>query len=83
VLPSDFFINRKQGFSIPLGNFLREKEWREYFVQTILDSDPALINHKECIKLLEDTSRIFQNAGRLFGLVFFIHWMKRFKPIFN
>jgi asparagine synthase (glutamine-hydrolysing) len=83
VLPSNFFINRKQGFSIPLGNFLHEKEWKEYFEQTILDSDPLLVNHRECIKLLEDTNRIFQNAGRLFGLVFFIHWMKRFKPIVN
>ena len=83
VLPSAFSINRKQGFSIPLGNFLHEKEWKEYFAQTILDSDPQLINQRECIKLLEDTTRIFQNAGRLFGLVFYIHWIKRFKPIFE
>ena len=83
VLPSAFSINRKQGFSIPLGNFLHEKEWKEYFTQTILDSDPQLINQRECIKLLEDTTRIFQNAGRLFGLVFYIHWIKRFKPIFE
>lgn len=82
VLPSSFAIDRKQGFSIPLGNFLLEKEWREYFGQTILDSDPLLINHRESIRLLDDKTRIFQNAGRLFGLVFYIHWMKRFKPIF-
>ena len=82
VLPSSFTIDRKQGFSIPLGNFLLEKEWREYFAQTILDSDPLLINRKESMSLLGDKARIFQNAGRLFGLVFYIHWMKRFKPIF-
>ena len=82
VLPSSFAIDRKQGFSIPLGNFLLEKEWREYFAQTILDSDPLLINHRESMSLLGNKARIFQNAGRLFGLVFYIHWMKRFKPIF-
>ena len=75
-------MHRKQGFSIPLGNFLLEKEWSEYFAQTILDSDPLLINRKDSMALLEDKARIFQNAGRLFGLVFYIHWMKRFKPIF-
>ena len=82
TLPSSFAIDRKQGFSIPLGSFLYENEWREYLAQTILDSDLSLINQKESMKLLEDTTRIFQNAGRLFGLVFYIHWMKRFKPIF-
>ena len=82
ILPSSFALDRKQGFSIPLGNFLHEKEWKEYFAQTILDSDPSLINQRECMRLLEDTARIFQNAGRLFGLVFYIHWMKRFKPNF-
>jgi asparagine synthase (glutamine-hydrolysing) len=82
VLPSSFEMHRKQGFSIPLGNFLLEKEWSEYFAQTILDSDPLLINRKDSMALLEDKARIFQNAGRLFGLVFYIHWMKRFKPIF-
>ena len=82
VLPSSFAMNRKQGFSIPLGNFLLEKEWREYFTQTILDSDPLLINRENSLDLLSDKARIFQNAGRLFGLVFYIHWIKRFKPIF-
>jgi len=82
VLPSSFAINRKQGFSIPLGNFLLEKQWREYFAQTILDSDPSLINHRDSLDLLNDKARIFQNAGRLFGLVFYIHWMRRFKPLF-
>jgi len=77
ILPSTFSIDRKQGFSIPLGNFLLEKKWIEYFSQTISDADPSLINQPKCIELLEDRGRIHQNAGRLFGLVFYINWMKK------
>jgi asparagine synthase (glutamine-hydrolysing) len=82
ILPASFSIQRKQGFSIPLGNFLSEKKWFEYFAQTILDSDPILINKRKCMDLLEDKSRIHRNAGRLFALVFYISWMRRFNPCF-
>ena len=82
ILPSTFSIDRKQGFSIPLGNFLSEKKWIEYFAQTILDSDSSLINKPKCMALLEDRRRIYQNAGRLFGLVFYINWMKKINVSF-
>ena len=29
--------------------------------------------------MMRDKDKVYQNAGRLFGLVFFIHWSKRFK----
>ena len=82
ILPSTFSIDRKQGFSIPLGNFLLEKKWIEYFSQIISDADPSLINQSKCIELLEDRARIYQNAGRLFGLVFYINWMKKINASF-
>jgi asparagine synthase (glutamine-hydrolysing) len=82
ILPPTFSVNRKQGFSIPLGNFLSEKNWIEYFAETILDSDSSLINQPKCMELLADRGRIYQNAGRLFGLVFYIKWMKKINTSF-
>jgi asparagine synthase (glutamine-hydrolysing) len=79
ILPQTFDVNRKQGFAIPLANFLIEEKWKDYFLQTISDSDSNFINKNNCIKMMRDEVKIYQNAGRLFGLIFFIHWSKRFK----
>ena len=78
VLPTSFDIDRKQGFAIPLANFLQESRWQDYFYQTIADTDCKLINKKNCLMLMKNESKMYQNAGRLFGLIFFIHWSKRF-----
>jgi len=78
ILPDSFDVNRKQGFAIPLVNFLQEKKWQDYFHQTIIDSDSKLIDKYSCLKLMKDKDTINKNAGRLFGLIFFIHWYKRF-----
>lgn len=80
ILPPAFDANRKQGFAIPLSNFLHEKRWREYFYETIIDFDSTLINKTDCLKMLDDKSRLFQNAGRLFGIIFFIHWIRTHRP---
>ncbi|MDB9738465.1 asparagine synthase (glutamine-hydrolyzing) [Gammaproteobacteria bacterium] len=82
ILPKEFDIKRKQGFSIPLGHFLLEKEWRDYFNQKILDSDPKIFNQKNILELLNDKKRLNANASRLFGIVFFICWKERFQPSF-
>jgi asparagine synthase (glutamine-hydrolysing) len=78
ILPASFDINRKHGFAIPLVNFLHESKWQDYFHQTITDSNCKLINKENCLKLMKDKNTTYQNAGRLFGLIFFIHWVKRF-----
>jgi asparagine synthase (glutamine-hydrolysing) len=82
ILPKEFDIKRKQGFSIPLGNFLLEKEWNDFFHQKILDSDTKIFNQAKILELLSDKKRLNSNAERLFGIVFFICWSERFQPIF-
>ncbi|HCK04520.1 MAG TPA: asparagine synthase (glutamine-hydrolyzing) [Methylophilaceae bacterium] len=82
VLPVEFDVNRKQGFSIPLGSLLLEKDWHNYFQQKILESDPLIFNHQEILALLNTKERLHANAERLFGIVFFICWVQRFKPSF-
>ena len=82
MLPASFHLNRKQGFSMPLGSLLQSGEWHDFFSETIADSDPNIFNQKAILQLLNNTSRIYQNSEKLFGLVFFMAWLKRFKPSF-
>ena len=82
ILPKKFDIKRKQGFSIPLGNFLLEKEWNDYFYQKIIDSDSKIFNQEKVLALLDDKERLSNNAERLFGIVFFICWCERYQPNF-
>ena len=80
MLPISFHLNRKQGFSMPLGSLLQSGEWHDFFSETITDSDPNIFNQEAILQLLNNTSRIYQNSEKLFGLIFFMAWLKRFKP---
>ena len=82
ILPPTFQKDRKQGFSLPLGSLLLEEDWFDYFHQKIIDSDQDIFNHKAILKLLNSKYRIDQNAERLFAIVFFMCWIKRFNPSF-
>ena len=82
ILPPTFQKDRKQGFSLPLGSFLLEEDWYDYFHQKIIDSDQDIFNHKAILKLLNSKYRIDQNAERLFAIVLFMCWVKRFNPSF-
>ncbi len=82
ILPPTFQKDRKQGFSLPLGNLLLEEDWYDYFHQKIIDSDQDIFNHKAILKLLNSKYRIDQNAERLFAIVLFMCWVKRFNPSF-
>ena len=82
ILPPTFQKDRKQGFSLPLGSLLLEEDWYDYFHQKIIDSDQDIFNHKAILKLLNSKYRIDQNAERLFAIVLFMCWVKRFNPSF-
>ena len=76
-LPTNLNINRKQGFSIPLSNWIKSK-WYHQFETEINDLPEDLFNKKACLKLLFNEKRGFSNSHRLFALVFFNRWMKKY-----
>jgi asparagine synthase (glutamine-hydrolysing) len=75
LLPPQFDQRRKQGFSIPLGSWLRAGPWRDYFHRVLLDRE-SLFDRREVQRLLAGQERGRRNHERLFGLVLFELWRR-------
>ncbi len=78
ILPAEFDKTRKQGFSIPLATWLKEGPWLTYFKEILLESPGNLFDKKAVIQLLDDQQRGFANSEKLFSLVLFELWRKRY-----
>jgi asparagine synthase (glutamine-hydrolysing) len=79
LLPTEFDIQRKQGFSIPLALWLRGREWGGFFQQVLLDSPDSLFDRRALQKLLEGQERGRSNSERLFALVLFELWRREYR----
>jgi asparagine synthase (glutamine-hydrolysing) len=79
LLPGEFDIQRKQGFSIPLASWLQGREWADYFRQVLIESDGGLFNHRFVADLLQGQARGRSNSERLFALVLFELWRKEYR----
>ena len=78
VLPPTFDIKRKQGFSIPLTDWLKKGPFHELFWDTLTTRD-CMFHGPTINRLLRDQERgIVNNSERLFGLVFFELWRKQY-----
>ena len=77
VLPPEFNRDRKQGFSIPLASWLESGPFLDLFEEVLLD--PNSIFSREAVEsLLQGQRKGRANSERLFGLVFFELWRRRF-----
>ncbi len=78
LLPPEFDRRRKQGFSIPLAEWLKGGRWRDFFHDVLLDG--ACIFDRAMVKRLlhgQDVGR--SNGERLFGLVMFELWRREYQ----
>ncbi len=82
VLPDNFNIERKQGFSMPLQSLFSEDKWREYFHQKVENADPYIFNKKNIYNLLNSLGPMHNNEERVAGIIFFMCWVEKFKPNF-
>ena len=73
LLPSEFDYERKQGFSIPLAQWLKRGEFRQICQRVIFDSH-CIFDKKAVHKLWQAQDRGLNNSERLFGLVMFELW---------
>ena len=77
VLPPNFDRQRKQGFSIPLAEWLKGGKFRELFNDILRDPhcsfDARIIN-----SLLRGQDRGHNNSERLFALVLFELWRREY-----
>src|SRR4051795_3675170 len=67
VLPANFDADRKQGFSLPLPDWLRGGPWRDFVADVLLDPK-CTFDRTAVSALLEGHGKIRNNAERLFGL---------------
>ena len=78
LLPKNLNLNRKQGFSIPLNDWLRKDgRWRNIFEEVLLD-DSSIFNKKEVISLFDGQDKGHNNKDRIFNLFAFEKWKKEF-----
>jgi asparagine synthase (glutamine-hydrolysing) len=77
VLPPEFDRQRKQGFSIPLAEWLRAGPFRELFHQVLLD-DQCLFDRDTVRGLLKGQDLGRSNGERLFALVLFELWRREY-----
>ena len=79
LLPPEFDQQRKQGFSIPLGAWLRSGPWRDFFSAVLLSSENTLFSHAIINKLLDGQTKGRANSERLFALVLFELWRREYQ----
>jgi asparagine synthase (glutamine-hydrolysing) len=77
VLPAEFDADRKQGFSIPLPDWLMAGPWREFFSDVLLDSS-CMFDRSMVSSLIEGHGGRRNNAERLFGLTIFELWRRAY-----
>lgn len=75
LLPPEFNKQRKQGFSIPLREWLKDGPWRDLFYQVLL-ADDCFFDKKTVNDLLLGQDKGRNNTERLFSLVFFELWRR-------
>ena len=77
VLPPKFDKQRKQGFSIPLADWLKTGPFRDLFYDVLTEGNGSFDN-KTVLHLLKGQDRGRSNADRLFALVMFELWRKEY-----
>jgi asparagine synthase (glutamine-hydrolysing) len=78
LLPKEFDQDRKQGFSIPLGTWLRGGPWRDVVRETLLGANDGPFDRSFVSHLLVGQQRGRANSERLFALTLFELWRRHY-----
>jgi asparagine synthase (glutamine-hydrolysing) len=81
VLPPEFDRQRKQGFSIPLAEWLKAGAFRKLFLE-VLHDPKCSFNVSTVDGLLHGQDRGRNNSEKLFALVLFELWRREYKVSF-
>jgi asparagine synthase (glutamine-hydrolysing) len=77
VLPKELDLTRKQGFSIPLADWLRGT-WGSYFRDVLSEADPLIFHRPFLDELLRGQERRLNNGHRLYALLMFELWRRAY-----
>lgn len=81
LLPSNLDLKRKQGFSIPLANWLRG-EWGDY-MKSVLQAPDSCFDVAMVRRLFRTHAVGLANSQRLFALMMFELWRKYYRVTIN
>lgn len=79
LLPPSFDRERKQGFSIPISDWVRSGPWHAFFHDVLLSDQQRLFDHGFVAQLLAGNERGLAHGERLFGLVMFELWRREYR----
>mgnify|MGYP001232584163 CR=1 FL=1 len=77
ILPPDFDLQRKQGFSIPIAYWLKSGVWKNYFKDILFD-EQCMFDKKIIKKLFHGQDKGFNNSERIFSLGLFELWRREY-----
>ena len=78
-LPKKFNYARKQGFSIPLFDLLKNKKWKTKIKETILESELEIFNINYINNIFSSINKGRMNSERIFGLYIFTQFANKYK----
>lgn len=78
LFPPEFNNRRKQGFSIPLAQWLKSDPWRDLFNEILLDTENGIFNKQYIHELIKRQEKRHTDGERLFALVLFELWRKEY-----
>ncbi len=81
LLPPEFDRQRKQGFSVPLAQWLKGGPWRDFFRDILLD-EQCIFDKTTVTKLFHGQDQGRNNNERLFSLVLFELWLREYGVTF-
>ncbi|MDC0563036.1 asparagine synthase (glutamine-hydrolyzing) [Candidatus Pelagibacter ubique] len=77
ILPKNFELNKKRGFSIPINKYFEKKDWKDMAKNILLD-EQSLFNTKFVSNLIDKSFFNHNNSERIFGLIMFELWRKKY-----
>jgi asparagine synthase (glutamine-hydrolysing) len=80
VLPPEFDQQRKQGFSIPITDWLKRGKFRDLF-RDVLTDPGCLFDRRSVDGILAGQDKGRSNGERLFALVIFELWRRQYKTV--
>ena len=80
VLPTQFDKQRKQGFGVPIGNWMKKGEWHDFLYDNLISTSNPFFDKKVVKSLFESHLKFSDNTERLFGLLMFQLWVNKYNP---
>lgn len=78
LLPSALDMSRKQGFAIPISQWLNGS-WGPYFAEVLRELPPSLFDERFVSDLIKSQQNGYANSQRLFALLIFELWRRHYQ----